>query len=47
LSSLLPSSSSNPSINLPAIEFKEPPLFKGKPEEVDRFMFAIQDGISI
>jgi hypothetical protein len=46
-SSLPPSSSSNPSMNLPAIKFKELLLFKGKPEEVDRFMLAIQDGISI
>jgi hypothetical protein len=45
--SLLPSSSSNPSMNPPAIKFKEPLLFNGKPEEVDGFMFAIQDGISI
>ena len=31
----------------PAIRFREPPIFKGKPEELDGFLFAIQDGIDL
>lgn len=31
----------------PAIRFREPPVFKGKPKELDGFLFAIQDGIDL
>lgn len=33
--------------NAPAIRFREPPIFKGKPEELDGFLFAVQDGIDL
>lgn len=33
--------------NAPAIRFRELPVFKGKPEELDRFLFAVQDGIDL
>ena len=31
----------------PAIHFREPPIFKGKPKELDGFLFAIQDRIDL
>jgi hypothetical protein len=34
-------------LNSPAIKFKEPSVFKGKPEKVNGLLFAIQDDISI
>jgi hypothetical protein len=49
LISVFANHTSNPSSSshAPAIKFKEPPMFKGKPDEADGFLFAVQDGIMI
>jgi Retrotransposon gag protein len=47
LATHFPNAQSASAPHAPAIKFKEPPMFKGKPDEVDGFLYAIQDGIII